>query len=220
MNGVVEEVNSIWWWHSIDLGSGLITPGHANTESQLTYLGIPDNLSGKTVLDIGAWDGYFSFLAEERGAIVTATDDYEHSWGKCASGKAGFDLAKRIRKSNVMEFPSSLNDLSSGSVGQFDVVFFFGVLYHLKDPYRALEIIYDLTKEMAIIETFSKNNDIDLPLLIFYHNESSDPSNYFAPNMSCLIEMLKAVGFKRIVPTIEYPKIPDGIRIAVHAFKE
>lgn len=220
MLDLLNEINKIWWWHSIDLGNGIITPGHSDTKSQLTYLKIPDNLEGKTVLDIGAWDGFYSFLAEERGAIVTATDDYEHSWGKCASGKTGFDLAKKARNSKVSEFPSSINDLSVDNVGQFDIVFFFGVLYHIKDPYRSLEIVCDLTKEMAIIETFSKNNNTESPLMEFYHNESPDPSNYFAPNMACLTEMLKAVGFRRIVPTIDYPKIPDGIRVAVYGFKE
>lgn len=220
MHTILEEINKIWWWHKIDLGNGIITPGHSDNISQLSYLNIPDNLSGKTVLDIGAWDGYFSFLAEERGAIVTATDDYDYSWGRIASGKRGFDLAKEARHSKVKEYPSAIYDLCPEQIGCFDIVFFFGVIYHLKNPYRALEIIYGLTKEMSIIETSSLCNDVDSPVMRFYHNETSDKTNFFAPNLLCLIEMLKSVGFKRIVPTKEYPKIPYEMRIAVHAFVE
>ncbi len=81
------EINKISWFHSIDLGNGLVTPGWEGpaTKRKLGRLGLPDDLSGLTVLDIGAWDGFFSFEAERRGAArVLATDSYSWSgngWG-------------------------------------------------------------------------------------------------------------------------------------------
>lgn len=212
------KVDEIWWWHSIDLGNGLVTPGHSHNEEQLDYLQIPDSLVGKTVLDIGAWDGYFSFLAEERGATVTATDDVEYSWGMVGMGKAGFDLAKSVRRSGVREYSCSVYNLSSEEIGQFDIVFLFGVLYHLKNPYAVLERVYELTKEMAIVETASLGNDIDRPLLTFYRVLPSG-DNYFAPNVVGLVRMLLSVGFARVEPTLDYPEVPNEIRVAVHAWR-
>src|SRR5687768_11321825 len=71
-------VNAIPWYHSIDLGHGVVTPGDSKT-APLTGDELPD-FSGRSVLDIGAWDGYYSFLAERQGASrVVALDHYV--WG-------------------------------------------------------------------------------------------------------------------------------------------
>src|SRR5579859_2611907 len=70
-------VDSIVWYHSIDLGDGIVTDGFSKTFLEGPQL--PD-FAGRTVLDIGAWDGYYSFLAERRGAArVVALDHYV--WG-------------------------------------------------------------------------------------------------------------------------------------------
>ena len=73
----VEEVG--FWWHSIDFGNGVVSKGRKSPErlaSELAALQLPD-LKGKTVLDIGAWDGYFSFRCEQLGAAqVVALDHY------------------------------------------------------------------------------------------------------------------------------------------------
>jgi tRNA (mo5U34)-methyltransferase len=70
------------WFHSIDLGGGLVTPGIKSAERlalELQQMRLP-RLRGKTVLDIGAWDGYFSFACERAGARrVVALDHYAWS---------------------------------------------------------------------------------------------------------------------------------------------
>ena len=147
-------VASLRWHHSIDLGHGIITPGQENTRRKLARLKIPDSLAGKTVLDIGAWDGFFSFEAERRGAArVLATDSYcwssTHEW----AGKAGFDLAKAALGSQVDEMLIDVLDLSPSRVGLFDVVLFLGVLYHMKHPLLALERVASVAKDMVIVET-------------------------------------------------------------------
>jgi tRNA (mo5U34)-methyltransferase len=73
---------SIPWFHSIDLGDGRVTPGIKSPErlrSELVALNLPEDLSGRSVLDIGAWDGYFSFEAERRGAARVVALDY-YAW--------------------------------------------------------------------------------------------------------------------------------------------
>lgn len=70
-------VSKIKWWHQIDLGQGVITSGPDPTIERIEWLGVPKDLRGKTVLDIGAWDGAFAFEAERRGASrVLAVDEF------------------------------------------------------------------------------------------------------------------------------------------------
>ena len=73
-----KEVSALHWFHRIDLGNGIITPGQdIDGETKIEFNKIPTDLRGKTVLDIGAWDGLFSFEAERRGAAqVLATDSF------------------------------------------------------------------------------------------------------------------------------------------------
>src|SRR6058998_1138514 len=65
-----KRVDRIRWWHTIDLGGGIVTPGASDNLRTLPQLGLPERLDGKTVLDVGAWDGFFSFEAERRGACL------------------------------------------------------------------------------------------------------------------------------------------------------
>ncbi len=88
---------AIRWYHTIDLGHGIVTRGMNDTPTCLKRIGLPEDLRGKSVLDIGVWDGASALEAERRGAErVLATDHY------CGSGlgwgtRAGFDLACAAR---------------------------------------------------------------------------------------------------------------------------
>jgi hypothetical protein len=77
LDALQREVNAIKWWHAIDLGNGIVTPGPDPTPARVSELQIPRDLTGLSVLDVGAWDGFFSFEAERRGASrVLATDSF------------------------------------------------------------------------------------------------------------------------------------------------
>ncbi|MDO8424726.1 MAG: hypothetical protein Q7S70_02185, partial [bacterium] len=73
---VLEKVKKIpFWWHGVELGYGIVSPGHhggishpSGDKAILRHMNLPENLTGKSVLDIGAWDGFYSFAAEKRGA--------------------------------------------------------------------------------------------------------------------------------------------------------
>ncbi len=61
------------------MGDGVRTAGHADQRSQeIRAEAIPRRLRGKTILDVGCWDGYFSFLCERRGATVTPVDNFQY----------------------------------------------------------------------------------------------------------------------------------------------
>jgi hypothetical protein len=74
------EIAKVNWYHSIPLGNDIVTPGVDNSSLRLAKLHLPEELSGKSVLDVGAWEGFFSFEAERGGAEgVLATDSF--CWG-------------------------------------------------------------------------------------------------------------------------------------------
>jgi len=182
---IAKAVNEIgFWWHSLDL-HGFITPGGKSQQvlhNEWRAMDVPD-LRGKSVLDIGAWDGFFSFEAERHGAesvvaldhYVWATDrpglaKYRQECMRVARepdpvettkfwnpvdlpGKNGFDLAHRILDSKVTTRNQDFLLASSSEIGTFDVVFFLGVLYHMQNPLESLKKVAELTRTLAIIET-------------------------------------------------------------------
>ena len=98
---LAERVAALRWYHTIDLGHGVVTPGVDDTRERLARLALPGSLAGKTVLDIGAWDGFFSFEAERRGAArVVASDSYSWKGGGWGT-KSGFLLAREALGSRV-----------------------------------------------------------------------------------------------------------------------
>jgi tRNA (mo5U34)-methyltransferase len=194
------EVDAIQWFHTIDLGQGVVTPGAQDPRTQtLPRLGLPQDLSGKTVLDVGAWDGFFSFEAERRGAKrVLATDSHAwHDGGWC--NKRGFELARRALGSRVEDFDIDVMELSPDRIGTFDVVLFLGVLYHLRHPLLALEKVFSVTAGHLILETVTDLVWTRYPVMRFYPgNElAGDASNWFGPNPAAVLGMLKAAGFSR-----------------------
>ena len=195
-----EQVAKISWFHTMNLGNGIITPGVDDTPKKLLSLGIPSDLSGKSVLDIGAWNGFFSFEAERRGAArVVALDSYCWSgegWGT----KEGFDLARRALASKVEDTEMEVLDISPEKIGTFDLVLFLGVLYHMKYPLLVLEKVASVTREQLILETEVDLCGLMSPAAAFYAGDelNKDNTNWWAPNPRALIDMLKVVGFKRV----------------------
>jgi tRNA (mo5U34)-methyltransferase len=200
MTDLLSDVAAIEWYHSIDLGHGVRTPGKDDSPLRLARLGLPPALNGLSVLDIGAWDGFFSFEAERRGATrVLATDSF--SWGGGGWGsQAGFNLARRTLGSKVEDLRIDVMDLSPERVGSFDVVLFLGVLYHLRHPLLALERIASVSRGLLIVETVVDMLDCARPAAAFYPDRelNDDPTNWWAPNLPALHGMLHAVGYGSI----------------------
>jgi tRNA (mo5U34)-methyltransferase len=174
-----------FWWHSIDLGHGVVTPGHKNAaelQGELDAMALPD-LRGKSVLDVGGWDGFFAFEAERRGAArVAVIDHYMWSmdspgqqayWRRCMAegvtprpyhetefwhpdtlpGKRGFDLAREALGSAVEDIVADFMTCDLDALGSWDVVLYLGVLYHMEEPLTALRRVAAVTRELAVVET-------------------------------------------------------------------
>ena len=207
----LKEMNEIDWWHTIKL-DGVQTPGRDNSEWKLSTLQMPKDLTGKSVIDVGAWDGFFSFEAEKRGADVLAIDTVMWKEGPTFNsqknietmhtGKRGFNFAHKILNSKVKSEEIEVMDLNKhGKVA--DLVLCLGILYHMKDPLGMCKVMYDICADdgMLILETHMDALEIkDKSLMVFYPNKecNNDPGTWFGPNPKCVAEMLKVAGFNEV----------------------
>jgi tRNA (mo5U34)-methyltransferase len=118
----MEELSQLGWYHSIELPDGSVIRGLQSIDhlkERIARYPIPEDLTGKRVLDIGCWDGWFSFEMERRGAAVLAVD---------SARQPTFIEARRLLNSKVEYLVEDVCHLSPREIGYFDIVLFFGVL--------------------------------------------------------------------------------------------
>ena len=153
---------------------------------------LPDDLTGKRVLDIGPWDGWFSFEAERRGAQVVSVDREEQT--------TYLEMHRRLN-SRADYRTLDLFELPTAGLGTFDIVFCLGLLYHLKHPVLGLEIVASLAKEVAIVETFIVEGDPEIPHMEFYELDelNGHMDNWVGPTANCVLAMCRTAGFARVV---------------------
>jgi tRNA (mo5U34)-methyltransferase len=199
---LLDRVNSLPWFHQLDLGEGIITPGYTSLEvlraSADAFFNMP--LNGKSVLDIGCYDGFYSFEALRRGAAhVLAADHFMwHTDPRC---REAFELARSRIAPDLPDIDIDVPDMSQERVGTFDIVLFAGVLYHLRNPFLGIERVAPLVGETMILETHLDAFSEPRPAMIFYptDEQNNDRSNWWGPNPACVEAMLKDVGFSRVV---------------------
>ncbi|HYP05396.1 MAG TPA: DUF1698 domain-containing protein [Bryobacteraceae bacterium] len=189
------------WYHSFEFPDGTTIEGVqsiAQLRERWARFPLPGDLAGKRVLDIGAWDGWFSFEAERRGAEVVALDCVEIPNLLAAKQRLNSSVAYRV--SNLYRIPQL-------ELGVFDYVFFLGVLYHVKHPLLALEIVCALTREVAIVESavidgpaYNTGVREEIPTLEFFETDELGGhfDNWFGPSVAALMGMCRAVGFARV----------------------
>ena len=195
---LMDEVKALTWVHTIDLGNGIVTPGRWPPNSLILKAFDQIDFAGKRVLDIGCWDGLWSFEAEKRRAAeIYATDDISQ---RDLHGTQTFTLAKDILQSNVHYFPQTPIERVPGLDVKFDIVLFLGVYYHLRDPLRALAILRSVLNDGGLIV-------IEGP--VFYNRRKSfarflyneiwhdDPSNWWIPTIKCLEEWVESSFFRK-----------------------
>ena len=151
------------WRHRVHLGNGLCTMGYNSIENDWEFYGMLENVKGKSVLDLGANDGYYSFKAEEKGAsAVTAMDIY---WGDGSTMVGGWPLEgitllKTYLKSNVVIRPSSVYNIEELQQ-QWDIVLCNDLLSWLDDIPRALDCMTAACNEKLVIhDTFNTDNGL------------------------------------------------------------
>lgn len=205
-----------YWYHKIPLPRGVVTPGWAPLAPDA--YGLPADLSGKRVLDVGAWDGYWTFEALRRGAReVVAIDDFSDFLGTLSDPdrKAWetFDLCRELlghAPDVCRRRELSVYDVTEAILGRFDVVFCFGALYHLRYPLLALDRLAavcdgEIFVESAILDDFSpyrgglgKGCPGEMVMEFYPGREyANNDSNWWVPSLRCMEQMVRAAGFSR-----------------------
>ncbi len=224
------------WYHTVDLGGGVVTEGMFDHRPVLDRYPLPEDLTGQRCLDVATMDGFWAFEMERRGAAsVTAIDledPQELDWP--AALRAGHDksmdeskadrfaLAKRALGSNVQRVLMSAYELSP-DLGTFDFVFCGDLLLHLKDPITPVERIRSVCTGSAVIVNvitrFRLRDSRPLAEL-----DGIDTFSWWTTNLAGLVRIVRAAGFARVQPseTFELPYRTGGewrgLRGAVRAY--
>jgi tRNA (mo5U34)-methyltransferase len=202
-SAIEEELEKFTWHHSIDLGNGVVTSGNktpevCKAESDTIFDRL--DLSGRSVLDVGAWNGYFSFEAKLRGADrVLATDSFCWTNPKMR-GRESFEFARSALDLDVEAEEIDAGHISPQSVGEFDVIMYLGVFYHRRDAMESLPRIASAAKEVLVVETQLDLLDVDKPALAYYPTTEmrGDASNWWGPNALFMKGFLLGLGFAEV----------------------
>ena len=191
------ELDKYYWYHTVDLGKGLITPGDFDYRAALSHFKFPQNMQGMTVLDVGSATGFFAFEFEKRGATVTSVElpsitnwdmpkgeDREITLkGLMAFHKVQtveevyhyhldgpFQFCKDILKSQIRRCYSSVYDLSPEKLGAegFDLIFAGDIFLHIFSPLTALTVLAPLCRGTLVICQHLINEDPTDPPMMYY----------------------------------------------------
>jgi tRNA (mo5U34)-methyltransferase len=209
------------WFHNLDLRGVKTAPDHflgdyPEVKWQRFASSIPDDLGGKSVLDVGCNAGFYSIQLKRRGAervVGIDTDDQYLEQARFAAKVSGADIEFR--------------NLSVYRVGElqekFDFVLFMGVLYHLRHPLLALDLLHEFAvADLMVAQSMLRGSSesIDLPSdFPFWESErfenekfprmyfvekryANDPTNWWIPNRACFEAMLRSAGFE----ILEHPE--------------
>ncbi len=232
------------WFHNLELQGVQTAPNHFLGDyprQKFRHFAsvIPEDLTGKTVLDIGCNAGFYAMELKRRGAarVVGTDSDLRYlAQARFAAEVEGLDI--EFREQSVYDV-ALLGE-------KFDFVVFMGVLYHLRHPLLALDLIHEhVAGDLLLFQTMQRGStqidpvqeDYDFfetahldspgyPKMVFFeHRYAHDPTNWWAPNAACTEAMLRASGFQIVehpeqevylCQRIELPPARDGAR-AIHA---
>jgi tRNA (mo5U34)-methyltransferase len=203
------------WFHNMRLMGVWTAPDHflgdyPNIKWRCYADAIPPDLRGRTVLDIGCNGGFFSMEMKRRGADRVLGIDFDEDYlaqARFAADVEGLDI--EFRRMSVYDV-AALGE-------RFDIVLFIGVLYHLRHPLLALDLVHDhVARDLLIFQSMQRGrtdvaevaadypfaetslfDNPDYPRLQFIeHRYAGDPTNWWVPNRACTEAMLRSAGFE------------------------
>jgi tRNA (mo5U34)-methyltransferase len=220
---VLDRIAPIDWYHSIDVGSGVVTPGMFDHRAYLRHYPIPERLDGMRVLDVATFDGFWAFEFERRGAAEVVAIDVETvgdidippasraampAEELARKMGAGFTIASELRHSKVRRVSCSVYDLCPDRLGKFDFVMCGSLLLHLRDPLRALQAIRSVTGGTGIfVEAFNPG----LPTHCIEYKGGADRSVWWSFSLDCLHQIISEGGYSKteMLGTFPLTNIPE-----------
>jgi tRNA (mo5U34)-methyltransferase len=203
------------WFHNLDLSGVKTAPDHflgdyPAVKWRAFKHAIPADLSGKSVLDIGCNGGFYSIEMKRRGAARVVGIDSDPAYLEQAR------FAAEVCEVNVEFRQLSVYDVAALGE-QFDLVLFMGVLYHLRHPLLALDLIHEhVARELLVFQSMQRGSRrVDalredypfeetaifdrpgFPKLFFIEGKyCGDQTNWWIPNRACVEAMLRSAGFE------------------------
>jgi tRNA (mo5U34)-methyltransferase len=201
-------LDDIRWYHTQELAPGLVTPGMFDLRPFVDRYGIPSDLSGQRVLDVGTFEGFWAFELERRGAEVTALDvdsiqdlDWPPRMRPAEDGRRGegFELARRALGSSVRRVGTPIYDATPELLGgRFDLVFCGSVLIHVRDPMLALIRLADLCRGRLILtEEYSRRLEL-LPFGAAEFRGETKWMTWWRPSSRTWLSMVRCAGFEEV----------------------
>lgn len=216
-DGVTRRIRALApWFHNLHLPSGHETaPDHPLGDFPAVKWrelrrALPDDLTGWRALDVGCNAGFYSFALAARGAEVLAVDADEHYLAQARWAASRLDPAGRVRfeRLGVYELARRRE--------RFDLVLFLGVLYHLRHPLLALDLLAEKARRLLVLQTLTLPEEAELrtppdvpfaareallepgwPRMAFVeHAFAGDPTNWWAPSPACAEAMLRSAGLE------------------------
>ncbi len=209
------QVQAMFWYHTIELPGGIVTPGLYDHRPLVHHYGLPENLQGQRVLDIATFDGFWAFEMERRGGDVVAADiprfsacdlppQVRNALLKAELDRdtgAGFDLVHAALESKVTKLERTVYDLDPTEVGTFDLVHVADLLLHLERPLDALRAIHRVTRGKALIaDCFDPTLEGGL---VNYMGAWSDVP-WWLPSLDTLAQMVIDAGFSDVELRLVY----------------
>ncbi len=193
------------WYHTLDLGGGVVTDGMFDLRPFVDRYGLPD-VAGKRALDVGTFDGFWAFELERRGAVVTSIDldriqqlDWPPRLRPAEDGPRGqtFQLAREALGSSVERIGCSVYDATPERLGgRFDLVFCGSVLIHLRDPMLALERMAGLCSGQLILAEEHSRRLAPFRFVRGAEFRGDSPwSTWWIPTASTWLRMVRTAGF-------------------------
>ena len=203
------------WFHNLDLKGVRTAPEHFLGDFPMVKwrsfaADLPADLTGRTVLDIGCNGGFYAMEMKRRGADRVLGIDVDDSYlaqARFAAEVEGLDI--EFQRMSVYDV---------GALGErFDIVFFIGVLYHLRHPLLALDLIHEhATRDLLVFQSMQRGSGAIAPVAEDYdfwdmdhfdatgypklhfieHSYSHDHTNWWAPNHAASAAMLRSAGFE------------------------
>ena len=198
------------WYHTLELAPGVVTEGMFDLRDQMGAYGVPDDLDGLRVLDVGTFDGFWSFEMERRGAQVTAIDvdrSQQLDWpprlrpdDDPPRGET-FRIAHEALGSSVRRVALSIYDATPEKLrGTFDLVFCGSVLIHLRDPMLALERMAALCSGRLILAEERSRRLAPFPFAAGAEFRGDSPwSTWWIPTARTWRTMVATAGFEDVV---------------------